>query len=250
MRPGGISVRSARASARPLADGPHRARLHLLAPPRRRASTQAAYESALERFHSLARAPAAERVRRLGGLQGPRASLARDRPAARRRARGGYEDWYLLDSWSAVGVLEEAAVSRGHLSAHDAVAAKAELSTGAIYRLSEGHARLDGVRLSVWVTPAQGTSRRRSRRCWATAWTRRPPGCGGAASASVPRPSTACWRPSPRPGWPPHACRRAGARRRRAKRSSGVADGPSAQRPSARAPAAFATLGVRRRDWR
>ena len=114
-----------------------------------------AYEQALERFHrSLAHRPpsgfvgsAVFRVAQLPWLASN---------AGHATVLGGYEDWYLLDSWSAVGVLEEAAVSRGHIGAHDAVASRSELSSGAIYRLSEGHARLDGVCLSVWVTPGSG----------------------------------------------------------------------------------------------
>jgi hypothetical protein len=38
-------------------------------------------------------------------------------------------------------VLEEAAVARGHLTAHDAIAGVAGCATGSVYRLVEGHAR-------------------------------------------------------------------------------------------------------------
>jgi hypothetical protein len=67
-----------------------------------------------------------------------------------------YEDWYLVDSWSALGVLEEAAVGHGHVSRHDAVAAKSRQLTGAVYRLSDGHAELDRAATAVWVDPARG----------------------------------------------------------------------------------------------
>jgi len=69
---------------------------------------------------------------------------------------GAYEDWYRLDDWTSVGVLEEAAVARGHVSRHDALAGMAALSTGAIYRLSEGQPRLEQARVAVWVTRASG----------------------------------------------------------------------------------------------
>ena len=70
--------------------------------------------------------------------------------------RPGYEDWYLLDDWQAVGVLEEAAVSRGHLTAHHTVASRAGVATGSVYRLIEGHPRLGGSGEAIWVTPAPG----------------------------------------------------------------------------------------------
>ena len=55
-----------------------------------------------------------------------------------------------------MGVLEEAAVARGHVSRHDALAGMAALSTGAIYRLSEGQPRIAQARVAVWVTRAPG----------------------------------------------------------------------------------------------
>ena len=69
---------------------------------------------------------------------------------------GDYEDWYLLDGWNAVGVIEEAAVAQGHTTAHDAIAQLAGPATSSVYRLGEGHARLADTRLSVWVSRARG----------------------------------------------------------------------------------------------
>ncbi len=77
---------------------------------------QAAYEHAIERFHSsLAHRPPS-------GFCGSTAFRAAEipwllAPGSPSEPAGGYEDWYLLDGWSAIGVLEEAAVSRGHLTA-------------------------------------------------------------------------------------------------------------------------------------
>ena len=73
----------------------------------------------------------------------------------------GYEDWYLLDDWTAIGVLEEAAVSRGHLGAHEAIAALARLARRRVYRLIEGHAQPRGGVACIWVGPSRarrGTS--------------------------------------------------------------------------------------------
>lgn len=118
-----------------------------------------AYERALEQFHrSLAhRAPSGFRgsaTFRAGELPWLRA------PAAAGDARAGtpiaYEDWYLLDDWAALGVLEEAAVSQGHVSSHDKVASLSGASTGAVYRFLEGHAGLDQAQVAVWVARAAG----------------------------------------------------------------------------------------------
>lgn len=118
-----------------------------------------AYELALERFHrSLAHRPPS-------GFRGSAAFRAAELPwlaptqgQQARAAGGGYEDWYLLDGWGALGVLEEAAVSRGHISAHDAAAGLAGAGTAGIYRLSEGHENLADTRVSVWVTSSPGHS--------------------------------------------------------------------------------------------
>lgn len=116
---------------------------------------EAAYEQAIAHFHSsLAHQPPS-------GFGGSVAFRAAELPwlttgDGASHPAGGYEDWYLVDSWSAIGVLEEASVSHGHVQAHDAVASRAGVSTGAVYRLSEGYARPGDARLSVWVTRAPG----------------------------------------------------------------------------------------------
>lgn len=132
---------------------------------------RAAYEQALERFHrSLAHRPprgfrgsAVFRVAEIPWLaSNPAEDGHSDQPGwsvARTGAppaRAGWEDWYLLDDWGAVGVLEEAAISRGHFTAHDRVAALAGTATGSVYRLIEGRARLDGASIAVWVSRAPG----------------------------------------------------------------------------------------------
>ena len=122
----------------------------------------AAFEQALERFHrSLAHRPPS-------GFRGSAAFRARGLPWLAQDDAGagavstgpgpvaGYEDWYLVDGWSALGVLEEAAVARGHHSSHAAVAAMAGVSKGAIYRLIEGLPRLERAPLAVWVKRSPG----------------------------------------------------------------------------------------------
>ncbi len=107
------------------------------------------YERALRRFHaSLAHRPPS-------GLLGS-ASLRAGRLPWLPGDEDGYEDWYLVESWSAVGVLEAAAVSRGHETAHREAARRAGGGTAAIYRRIEGAAPPAGCRLSAWVSRPAG----------------------------------------------------------------------------------------------
>jgi len=102
------------------------------------------YERALERFHrSLASQPPS-------GFHGSAAFRVPEVPWL--DGAEGYEDWYLVGDWAALGVLEEAAVSRGHGAAHDAAAAHTAVGTAAVYRLLEGSPRLDEATRAVWVS--------------------------------------------------------------------------------------------------
>jgi hypothetical protein len=115
-----------------------------------------AYERALEQFHrSLAHRPPS-------GFRGSATFRAAELPwlvspgESSPRHGAGYEDWYLLDDWAALGVLEEAAVARGHVTAHDRLASLAAMATAAVYRFLEGHPGLDETRLAVWVARSRG----------------------------------------------------------------------------------------------
>jgi hypothetical protein len=118
------------------------------------AGDPSAYERALVQFHhSLARRPPS-------GFRGSATFRTAELPwlPEQEPAPGGgagYEDWYLLDDWAAVGVLEEAAVSTGHFSAHEKLASLSGPLRGAVYRLVEGHPELLETRLAVWVEPAR-----------------------------------------------------------------------------------------------
>ncbi len=114
----------------------------------------AAYERALEQFHrSLAhRAPSGFR----GSATFRVASLPWLASEESSAAPVGYEDWYLLDDWASLGVLEEAAVSHGHVSAHDKVASLAGVSASGVYRFLEGHAELEPNHAAVWVARSGG----------------------------------------------------------------------------------------------
>lgn len=54
----------------------------------------------------------------------------------------GYEDWYLVDDWAALGALNDAAVAAAHRWAHDAVAERAAGGAGGLYRLLRGEPAL------------------------------------------------------------------------------------------------------------
>lgn len=51
---------------------------------------------------------------------------------------GGYEDWYLVDDFAALGALNDAAVSASRVAPHDAAAAAAAGGAGGVYRLRQG----------------------------------------------------------------------------------------------------------------
>jgi hypothetical protein len=106
------------------------------------------YAAAIDRFHrSIAARPPAGFVRSTS-FHAPAPNWLGDAPA--------FEDWYVIEDFAALGVLNEAAVGRGHLSAHDAAARQAGPGSGSIYRLLEGTATLAQVRVAVWIEKPRG----------------------------------------------------------------------------------------------
>jgi hypothetical protein len=61
----------------------------------------------------------------------------------------GYEDWYLVEDWTAVGVLNDAAVAGVRRPPHDAAAAAAGAGTAGVYRRLLGAPRPTGA-LAAW----------------------------------------------------------------------------------------------------
>jgi hypothetical protein len=107
------------------------------------------YERSLARFHhSLAQNPPAGFAASVT-LRAPELPWL---PAREEGAGVGYEDWYLVENWTALGVLEAAAVSRGHAGAHDRAAREMGAGTGAVYRALEGAGSPADAHLAVWVT--------------------------------------------------------------------------------------------------
>jgi len=109
---------------------------------------QDVYEAAVVRFHrSLAAHPP-------GGFV--RSVCLRAAALAWLGGVDGYEDWYVVEDFAAVGVLNEAAVGHMHRTAHDNAARRAGPGTGAIFRLLEGSPTPADARVAVWVDKARG----------------------------------------------------------------------------------------------
>ncbi len=108
------------------------------------------YEQASERFHrSLHHSPPA-------GLCGSAALRLAECPWLASPHEAAYEDWYLLEDFTALGVLNEAAVAHGHRTAHDGIARRFGSGAGGLYGLMEGHANLADAPRAVWVSRPPG----------------------------------------------------------------------------------------------
>ncbi len=106
------------------------------------------YAALVTRFHrSIAARPPAGFVRSMS-FHAPAPNWLGEAPA--------FEDWYVVEDFAALGVLNAAAVGRGHLSSHDAAARHSGLATGSIYLLLEGTASLGQARVAVWIEKPRG----------------------------------------------------------------------------------------------
>lgn len=70
----------------------------------------------------------------------------------------GYEDWYLIEDFAALGTLNEAAVSGARQAPHDQVAQLARGGTAGIYRLIAGRPEFKAARWATWISKPAGTS--------------------------------------------------------------------------------------------
>ena len=126
-------------------------------------SAREAYEQAELAFHhSLARA-------RPAGLRGTAVFRVAELPwlaqSPSAAAEAGYEDWYLVEDYTALGILNEAAVSHGHRTVHDDVARRFGSGAGGLYGLVEGELGpgVDSIgesSIAVWVARTPGVQRR------------------------------------------------------------------------------------------
>ena len=109
---------------------------------------RAEYERRQAAFHAaLAAAPS----------DGFVASLSVSVTGAPWAAQGGesYEDWYLVRGWSAIGALNEAAVSASRAAPHDAAAAAVADGTAGLYGLKLG-TPLPAPRVAHWFAKPAG----------------------------------------------------------------------------------------------
>jgi hypothetical protein len=98
----------------------------------------------------------------------PWAARGAEAVPASESAPAGYEDWYLIDDFAALGVLNEAAVGRGHRSTHDEAARRFGGGAGGLYALVEGSradsgelaAPLGEANVAIWVARPPGAQRR------------------------------------------------------------------------------------------
>ncbi len=132
--------------------------------PRDPASTES-YEQAQLAFHrSLARSRpvgmCGSAIFRVAGI--PWLSTGAGSETARSTSVPGYEDWYLVEDYTALGVLGEAAVGHGHRTPHDAAARRFGGGAGGLYGLIEGERNdlLSAASLAVWVKRPPGSERR------------------------------------------------------------------------------------------
>jgi hypothetical protein len=95
----------------------------------RSGANRAEYEDALLRFHARLRD-----VRVPGSLGSTTARI----PTVPWLPGGGYEDWYYVEDFTALGALNAGAIDAAHGATHDAVAGLAGPGAGGLYRLVSG----------------------------------------------------------------------------------------------------------------
>ncbi|MEX0894077.1 MAG: hypothetical protein WEB88_18045, partial [Gemmatimonadota bacterium] len=66
----------------------------------------------------------------------------------------GYEDWYRVEDYAALGTLNEAAVSHARAASHDAAAALAEGGAGGLYALRAGEPTVRPTQANWFTKPA------------------------------------------------------------------------------------------------
>jgi hypothetical protein len=68
----------------------------------------------------------------------------------------GYEDWYAVDDWAALGTLNDAALDARRRGPHDSVAAAARGGAGGVYRLRAGDPSIGAGGPALWLAKPDG----------------------------------------------------------------------------------------------
>ncbi|HUB76437.1 MAG TPA: hypothetical protein VL977_05235 [Solirubrobacteraceae bacterium] len=108
-----------------------------------------AYEAALARFHDRLRSSPP------GGFVGS-ATLRAARLPWLAGGGPGYEDWYVIEDYAALGVINAAAVAPANERAHRAAASLMGEGTGGVYQLLDGRPSFAEVTEATWIAPAPG----------------------------------------------------------------------------------------------
>ncbi len=109
-----------------------------------------AYENALIDFQKSLQAAWPQ------GFEG--SAVARISKAPWLGATDGYEEWYLLEGFEALGILNEAAVSAGCKAPHDEAARMAAGGCAGLYKLWSGVSSIAGARMAGWFSKPAGTT--------------------------------------------------------------------------------------------
>lgn len=95
------------------------------------------YERAMQAFHTALARPGT-------------ATFALERAPFDDGGPPPFEDWYPVESWAALGELNDFAVSGERKTPHDAVAGLSRRGAGGVYRLLRPGPPLAGVRFAAW----------------------------------------------------------------------------------------------------
>lgn len=74
------------------------------------------------------------------------------------RGQAAYEDWYLVDDFAALGIINEAAVNAPHAETHNVAAHMASNGKGGVYALAQGACDPAQIHFAAWFSKPAGTT--------------------------------------------------------------------------------------------